>query len=230
MTYQFNEFKQQTTDFTSKAVVEAYDSKQQASIEDGRILAQKLGVKKTDRVIEFGPGTGALSIALAEKCQHVYAVDTSEAMLNFIQKSAKKHNLNNISTYHAGFLSYVHHGQPVDWIVTKYAFHHLPDMWKGVALAKMNRMLGENGRFYLEDVIFSFPPHTYEKAIDQWINQMTQNSGWSREAFEVHVNEEFSTYDWVLERLFQETGFELIEKNRWSDTYTAYLCQKASMR
>jgi len=192
MNYRFNEFSQQSIDFTDEELVAKYDSKQKASIENEVKLVQDLGISLENHVIEFGPGTGALSIAMAKACQHVYAVDTSKAMLAYIEKSSQDYKIENISTHHAGFLSYEHKESPVDLVVTKYAFHHLPDMWKGVTLTRINKMLKQGGRFYLEDVIFSFEIENYESAIDSWIDNITQNSGWSREDFEVHVNEEYT--------------------------------------
>lgn len=228
MKYKFNEFSQQTIDFTDEAVVAEYDQKQLGSIETERKLAQELGLVPEHRVIEFGPGTGALSIAMAEICQHVYAVDTSQAMLTYLGQSAQSLGRSNISTHHAGFLSYEHAHAPVDFIVTKFAFHHLPDMWKAVALTKFNMMLKQGGRFYLQDVIFSFQPQQYEEAINAWIDEITQAGGWAREAFEVHVNEEYSTFSWILERLIRDSGFRIIKTNYWTDTYGSILCQKIS--
>jgi putative AdoMet-dependent methyltransferase len=46
-----------------------------------------------------------------------------------------------------------HVEQPVDAIVTTFAFHHLPDFWKGIALKRLNRMLKEGGQLYIHDVL-----------------------------------------------------------------------------
>jgi ubiquinone/menaquinone biosynthesis C-methylase UbiE len=224
--YIFNQFGQQSIDFRDELVVSEYDKKQLASIENERVLAEEMGIEAQHRVIEFGPGTGALCLAMAEICQHVYAVDTSQAMLNYIDKSAKKLGVDNVSTYRAGFLSYEHGHEPVDFIVTKFAFHHLPEMWKAVALTKFNRLLKQGGIFYLHDVIFSFPPDEYKQAIDRWIDDVTQTSGWSREDFEVHVNEEFSTFSWILEGLIRDAGFKIVKTSYWTDTYGSILAEK----
>ncbi|MEM7129026.1 MAG: class I SAM-dependent methyltransferase [Chloroflexota bacterium] len=228
MNYIFNEFRHQSVDFTDEKLVAEYDSKQLATIEDGRELAKELGIEAQHRVIEFGPGTGALSIAMSEICTHVYAVDTSQPMLAFIKKSAADQKVRNLSTHHAGFLSYEHENEAVDFIITKFAFHHLPDMWKAVALTRMNAMLKLGGRLYIEDVIFSFEPHRYQTVLDSWIEQVTQRSGWSRDDFEVHVNEEYSTFSWILEGMIRDAGFRLIDANYWSETYGNILVEKVS--
>ncbi|MEM6429576.1 MAG: class I SAM-dependent methyltransferase [Deinococcota bacterium] len=226
MKYQFNELAQQNIDFTNEDLVKEYDGKQKATILDGLRLAKELEVKPQDSIIEFGPGTGALSIAMAKMCEHVYAVDTSSAMLEYITKSAKDNEVRNISTHHAGFLSYEHDGQPVDLIVTKFAFHHLPDMWKAVALTNFNKTLKMNGRVYIHDVIFSFEPENHQASIDKWIDEVTRTSGWSREEFLVHVNEEYSTFSWILEALIRKAGFKIVRSHYWSEAYGSILCRK----
>lgn len=222
MPYRFDEFAQQTIDFTDEATAAAYDEKQATDIEAERVLAEKLALEPQNTVIEFGPGTGALSLALAERCAQVYAVDTSSAMLGGIKRRGRV----NISTHHAGFLSYEHEGKPVDLIVSKFSLHHLPDFWKGVALARMNGMLASGGRLYLHDVIFSFAPEQYSAALDAWIDDATSGSGWARSDFEVHVNEEYSTYAWILEGLVKRAGFEIVSADYPSPTYGAITARK----
>ncbi|MDY6857482.1 MAG: class I SAM-dependent methyltransferase [Thermodesulfobacteriota bacterium] len=59
----------------------------------------------------------------------------------------------NVEFYHAGFLTYEHASQPVDAVVTTFAFHLLPDFWKGIALKRLNSMLKPGGKLYIHDVI-----------------------------------------------------------------------------
>lgn len=222
MPYRFDEFARQTIDFTDEATAEAYDAKQGTDLEEERELAEGLGLEPHYTALEFGPGTGALSLALAERCAHVYAVDTSAAMLGVISR----HGRANVSTHHAGFLSYEHRGPLVDLIVSKFSFHHLPDFWKGVVLTRMNGMLAPGGRLYLHDVIFSFAPEQYGAALDEWISAVTASGGWDRNEFEVHVNEEYSTYAWILEGLVQRAGFEILSADYPSPTYGAITARK----
>ena len=58
--YTFNEFTEQTIDFTDPKVVADYDKNQGPNIDDERELVEKLGVSSNHTVIEYGPGTGAL--------------------------------------------------------------------------------------------------------------------------------------------------------------------------
>jgi len=225
MKYKFNEFSEQRIDFTNPEIVEAYDKKQGTNIEHERVLVQELGVSKEHTVIEYGAGTGALSMAMAERCEHVYAVDTSQAMLSYLRKSAKKNGCSNISTHHAGFLSYNHTGNKANHIVTKFCLHHLPDFWKSIALLKFNQNLHMGGKLYIQDVIFSFEPSKYEDSLDSWIKEMTQSGKWSKEEFETHVNAEYSTFAWIIEGLIETAGF-VIDKSIYTDTYGSLFCRK----
>ena len=97
--YIFNEFNEQKIDFTDPKVVAEYDKNQGSSLDSEREFVEKLGISRNHSAIEYGPGTGALSIALAEKCKWVYAIDTSKAMLDYLNISSQKHAVNNISTH-----------------------------------------------------------------------------------------------------------------------------------
>lgn len=232
MKWYYNELAQVGVDFENQAEVEAYNRNQpsnsaQASLE----LLQELGVEKNHIVIEFGTATGTLALEAARLCQHVHAVDVSKAMLEYAQKKAVNQNISNISFHHGGFLSYIHEAEKVDFIITKYAFHHLPDFWKQQALQRMAEMLKPGGKLYLEDVVFSFAPEDYEASINAWIDKVAkpEDEGFTRKQFEMHVREEYSTYAWILKGMFEKARFKILEKSYFSPTYADYLCIKRSL-
>ncbi len=49
--------------------------------------------------------------------------------------------LDNAEVVKAGFLTYEHQGRPADVIYSRYALQHIPDFWKGVALARLHAAL-----------------------------------------------------------------------------------------
>jgi putative AdoMet-dependent methyltransferase len=104
-------------------------------------------------VIEFGTATGTFALEAAKCCRHVYAFDVSKTMLEYAQKKSVNQTVNTISFHQGGFLSYIHKDEKVDFIVTKYAFHHLPDFWKQHALVRMAEMLKPGGKLYLEEAL-----------------------------------------------------------------------------
>jgi putative AdoMet-dependent methyltransferase len=225
----YTELEQVGVDFENQAEVEAYDRNQPSnSVEESLELLRSLGIQQNHIVIEFGTATGNFAIEVAKYCRFVHAVDVSKVMLEYAHKKAAKQNVNNISLHHGGFLSYVHEGEKADFIITKYAFHHLPDFWKQFGLLRMAEMLKPGGNLYLEDVIFSFAPRDYETSINAWIDEVAKpgGEGFTREQFEMHVREEYSTYAWIIEGMLERAGFEILEQNHFSPTYADYLCIK----
>jgi putative AdoMet-dependent methyltransferase len=222
----YNELEQVGVDFENQAEVESYDRNQPSNSAEGSLeLLRFLGIQQDHIVIEFGTATGNFAIEAARHCRFVHAVDVSKAMLEYARKKAVKQNVNNVSFHHGGFLSYIHEGEKVDFIVTKYAFHHLPGFWKQLALLRMAEMLKPGGKLYLEDVIFSFAPEEYETSINSWIDKVAKpgGEGFTREQFEMHVREEYSTYAWIIEGMLEKAGFEVLGQNYFTPTYADYL-------
>jgi ubiquinone/menaquinone biosynthesis C-methylase UbiE len=142
----YNEFQQIGVDFEDTARVEAYDHNQRSSSEEAeRELVEWLGISVGHIVIDLGAGTGTFAIQASKAGARVHAVDVSPTMLAYTQQKAHAINAQNIQFHHAGFLSYEHRGDRADFIVTKAAFHHLPDFWKMVALLRMASMLKAGG-------------------------------------------------------------------------------------
>ncbi|MCK9419540.1 MAG: class I SAM-dependent methyltransferase [Nitrospirae bacterium] len=128
--WQYDEFKQVGTDYSSKAAVEIYDSShadfRDMEAESIKIL-DSLEIKGGNGLIDFGSGTGTFAIQAARRCARVYAIDVSKAMIDRAAAKAIKAGTSNIEFHHAGFLTYEHNDSPVDAVVTTFAFHHLPD-------------------------------------------------------------------------------------------------------
>ena len=230
--WHYDDLRQVGLDFEDSAEVEAYERNQRTNAAQDRVLLDQLGIGAEHVVIDIGCGTGAFALEAARRCRTVYAVDVSAGMLAFARKRAAGHGLSNIEFRHGGFLSYVHDGPPADIIVTKYAFHHLPDFWKGIALVRMNGMLRTAGRLFISDVVFSFPLSEHRREIDAWIARMARpaGDGFTAADFATHVRDEHSTYDWIIEGLIERAGFRIDRKVRWDAIYADYLCAKIADR
>lgn len=225
----FDEFRHFGVDFDDSEQVATYDSRQQTSLDNERKLAQQLGITSGMRVIEFGPGTGALSRACALEGADVISVDISQAMLDYGLQAAESLGVQDQMTFiRSGFLSYEHQGDPVDFIVTQFAFHHLPDFWKAIALRQMNKLLKIGGKLYLRDAIYSFEVDDAYDAIEEWFHKTASDSGdgFSRAEFEAHVRDEFSTFNWIIEGLLQRAGFTIESADYTAPTYAHYICSK----
>ena len=225
--YYFNEFKSLGTDYNDLEEIKIYDERMsklrdiQKEIEN---TLNQIDLKKEDIIIEIGCGTGEFSIEAAKKCKKVIAIDVSNNMLQYAKNKAINRRINNISFINSGFLSYKHKDEPVDIVVSSIALHHLPDFWKLIALRNISSMLKTKGKFYLHDVVFSFDIDNFEDAIEKWTNQT--NDSKMKKSMLNHINQEFSTMDWIMEELLQKAGFNIEYKEYKSDFFATYLCIK----
>lgn len=230
-TWLYDEFKQVGTDFEDIAQVVVFDRNQKSStIEAERTLVNRLGISAGNTAIDIGCGTGTFAIQAALAGAKVYAVDISQAMLTYAQQKAQAANAVDIEFHNAGFLTYEHQAAPVDFIVTKAALHHLPDFWKMIALLRISAMLCDRGILYLRDVVFSFNPSEYQSQIETWIDRVAKpvGEGFTRQDFETHIREEYTTFDWILEGMLQQAGFIIEHADYFSDTAAQYICRKVS--
>ncbi|MDW7731702.1 MAG: methyltransferase domain-containing protein [Methanolobus sp.] len=226
----YNEFTQIGTDYTKEEEILAYDQKMLKIRDIGNeveTMCRQIDLQPGNDVLEIGCGTGEISIELSKHCRHVVALDISPGMLEFAQKKARSKNRDNIQFVHGGFLTYEPEGELFDTAVTQLVLHHLPDFWKLIALKRINSMLKDDGKLFLKDVVFSSEIDDYdpffskilenipEEAKDDIVGEMI-----------VHIREEFSTLDWVMEGLIERAGFS-IEESHYQDGFMAtYLCTK----
>jgi protein-L-isoaspartate(D-aspartate) O-methyltransferase len=63
---------------------------------EARIL-QELQVKKTDRILEVGSGSGYLSALLAKKGEYVYSVEIVPELKAMAEKNLQAHGISNVS-------------------------------------------------------------------------------------------------------------------------------------
>lgn len=224
--WQYDEFKQVGTDYSSKAEVEIYDSShadfRDMEAESTKILAS-LEIKGGNVLIDFGSGTGTFAIQAARRCAKVYAVDVSEAMIDCAEAKAIKAGISNIEFHHAGFLTYKHNDSPVDAVVTTFVFHHLPDFWKGIALRRVNSMLKPGGQLYIHDVILE-ETNALENIAALIDKLATAGGKLLREDTERHFRDEYSTYDWVLDGLLSRAGFTIKSKYIDGGVLGTYIC------
>jgi ubiquinone/menaquinone biosynthesis C-methylase UbiE len=223
----YNEFKHIGVDFDDPRQIETYETRQKTSLEDERELVARLGIGSGHHVLEFGPGTGAFAIAAAEAGARVLALDISQGMLTFAAKKATAAGLDAIKFRKGSFLSHDLPHESLDFVITKFALHHLPDFWKVAALRRIFMSLRMSGRLYIQDVVFSFEPDSQEREIESWIESATRSGSFSRSDFEMHVRDEYSTYGPLMEAMLGIAGFRISLKNYYSKVQAEYLCERA---
>ena len=209
--------------------VAAYDQKASTDPSADVALLRELGLNESHTLVDLGAGTGTFALAVAPYCRRVVAVDVSSAMLSVLYEKAVRLGIQNIACAQAGFLSYEHQDEPADFVYSRNALHHLPDLWKAVALKRIASIMPSNGVLRLRDFIFSFNVDETEAAVETWLGGAVTNadSGWTRAELEAHLREEHSTYSWLLEPMLAQAGFEVREATPIaSKVYTSYVCVK----
>jgi len=228
LSWQYNEFKQVGKDYSLPSEVEMYDSRHSdfRDIEkESDAVLDILQPGKNDVMIDFGSGPGTFAIQAALRCAKVYAVDVSQPMIDYAIIKAEKAGVSNIEFCHSGFLNFEYKGHAVDFITTTFAFHHLPDFWKGIALKRMNIMLKPGGQLFIHDAIIE--EHHALENIAALIEKLAAAGGiFLQEDAEGHFREEFSTYDWILDGLLSRTGFAIKSKNIEDGVIGTYYCTK----
>jgi ubiquinone/menaquinone biosynthesis C-methylase UbiE len=194
-----------------RAHVERYDTKEDASAASEVALLRDFGLARDSLVVEFGAGTGQFTVEVAPSCARVIAVDVSAPMLTRLRSKIADLGMSNVEVIRAGFLTYEHVGRPADFSYSRYALHHLPDVWKALALSRLRRMLRAGAVLRLWDVVYGFAPAEVEARIEAWCatGGDTAQAEWSRAELEEHVRDEHSTFTWLLEPMIARSGFEI---------------------
>ena len=225
----YDEFKQVGVNYTDLEEVNSYDLNMQNlrdMAKECSHICELLGVIDSSLVLEIGTGTGELALNLSGCCKKVVAIDVSKKMIDFAKAKAQKQNKRNIQFCNAGFLTYRNEGELFDIIISQLALHHLPDYWKLVALKRIYKMLKEGGKFYLSDIVFPSNIQNYDNYFTNIINNLKASTGNKiAEETEIHIKEEFSTLDWIMEGLLKNAGFH-IEGIQYDGFMANYLCTK----
>jgi putative AdoMet-dependent methyltransferase len=208
--WQWDEFRQVGTDYADAAEVERYEQRmgqfRNIAAEDADILTE-LALTPPSRILEIGTGTGHFARCAGKAGHHVAAVDVSPAMLDYARARASADGLAQVQFHHAGFLNLPFDPSSFDAAVTVAALHHLPDVWKAVALANIHRVLKPGGRLVLRDIAFSWSHADHSSCFDAFVESCPASM---RHEAQRHIAKEYSTLDWIMLGLLEHAGFRRI--------------------
>jgi len=226
----YNELLQAGVDYSSVEEVQRYDTRM-GKLRDIKgeidIIIDALNPTPESIILEIGSGTGEFSIALARLCRKLYAIDVSPVMIDYARQKAKSNKVKNIEFHNAGFLTYEHTGEVFDHIYSQLALHHLPDFWKLLGLKKIHSLLKPGGKFFLRDVVYPSGIDDYDAYFEEIIRELEDSVGpdFTKEYYE-HISKEFSTLDWVMEKLLTSAGFTVLHSGLENKFMATYICIK----
>jgi len=209
--------------------VQRYDGKMDADAAAETDLLRSYGLGAETVLLEFGPGTGQFTLAVARTAARVIAVDVSPPMLRSLGQKLANQRITNVELVQAGFLSYQHAAPPVDVVYSRYALHHLPDFWKAIALQRLRHMMRPGAILRLWDVVYDFTLEEAEQRIEAWCASggASVEDEWIRAELEEHVRDEHSTFSWLLEPMIERSGFSIEAVEHTPHTFDAKYVVKA---
>lgn len=131
------------------------DNKKYAGIiKDDNHLSLLLGLVndgKYNKILDIGTGTGYLAFPLAEQfpTASVCGIDIADVIVEKNNVTVKEKGISNLSFQAFDGINYPFSDESVDLIVTRYAFHHFPDVLN--AIQQMSKILVKGGKVLVSD-------------------------------------------------------------------------------
>jgi len=106
------------------------------------------------RAVDLGCGSGQVTLALAKRCASVLGVDVSEKMIALLLENAARASVSNVEGRAVPIERLGLAQGSVDLVVSNYAFHHLRDRDKQVAVDEAFSWLRPGGKLVVGDMMF----------------------------------------------------------------------------
>lgn len=146
-------------------------------------------------IIEFGVGTGNLTKKFLDAGFEVLGIEPSTEM-----RLLAREKLPHASIIEGDYLHF-ELSHDVDTIVSTYAFHHLTDEEKRLAISKYSQILNSNGKIVFADTMFTDQEtfdRTIRDAIDRGYNNLAKD-----------LQSEYYTLIPIMQSIFEDNGFHV---------------------
>ncbi|RSK29113.1 class I SAM-dependent methyltransferase [Bacillus sp. HMF5848] len=181
---------------TYDATVAGYDPQYRAVFDGYESILDRVTSEAKGIVLEFGIGTGNLSNKLIEAGHTVIGIEPSAAM-----REAAQTKLPTMHILDGDFLNYPSIDSPIDSIVSSYAFHHLTDDEKNLAIKQFANLLSSGGK-----VIFADTAYESEEAKQSIFNKAKANN--FNDLLQDLSTEYYAMLD-DLRAMFEDNGFSI---------------------
>jgi len=109
----------------------------------------RLGLAPAMRIMDFGCGTGLVSLPLAEKVGHILALDSSAGMIEVVEDKLTNQRIGNVEARCADIIT-ADLPNDFDLILTSMTLHHIENI--DPVLAGFHRLLKKGGRVAIADL------------------------------------------------------------------------------
>ncbi len=116
----------------------------------GDAIRRAVPLRGTEEVLDFGCGTGLLTLALLPHVAQVTAVDTSREMLRVLEGKLAESGIANVRTLHGDVAELPLADASLDLVASLMVLHHLPDV--PAVLARLHRCLRPGGWMAVADL------------------------------------------------------------------------------
>ncbi len=119
---------------------------------DGILSAvrRRIPIRSNWTVLDYGAGTGLVSLALATVVRHVTAVDSSPGMLDVLAEKARTEGISNLETRRSDFQTDPPPSGPFQLVTSAMTLHHVRDL--DTVLAVFFRLLAPGGYLAVADL------------------------------------------------------------------------------
>src|ERR1700680_4337458 len=121
-------------------------------------IVRLAGPAPGDVVVDLEAVTGLLALAVADRAQRVWAIDSSRAMGEYLRVKAESAELDTVRVVHASITNIPLVDEVADLVLSNYCFHELGESAKRRALSEAFRVLRPGGRFVIGDMMFGLNP------------------------------------------------------------------------
>lgn len=113
-------------------------------------ICQRVAIDTSMKVLDFGAGTGLLSVAAGSRTGEVTAMDTSAKMLAVLDDKLRDREIRNIRTCHCDLVNEAHLRGEYDLIISSMTLHHVKDT--ALLFARFHDVLKTGGEFAVADL------------------------------------------------------------------------------